>query len=295
MQAQLNVRRELTDSRTRAIALARAITRGAGLRIRSGSTGSFLVRVAALDLPSSITETLAPLQRVIAVLNEELAKADDRCATIAAQDPVVARLTTVPGIGPITATAYVAALDDAARFGRAAQVASYLGLVPREYSSGEQQRRGRVLRSAHPYVQSLLVQAAWRVWRSKDPRTAGLRPWAQGIAHRRGRSIAVVALARRLARILFAMWRDGVRMTRSAPNRRAPKAVRPPRRRRPRRRPARRNQYRDRQAGGEPSGQVGEVLRSLVTQDHCRDACMLRAVLLLPRREGPATLGLGAG
>ena len=122
----------------------------------------------------------------------------------------MARLTTVPGIGPITATAYIAALDDAARFGRAAQVASYLGLVPREYSSGEQQRRGRVLRSAHPYVQSLLVQAAWRVWRSKDPRTAGLRRWAQGIAHRRGQSIAVVALARRLARILFAMWRDGV-------------------------------------------------------------------------------------
>jgi transposase len=119
-------------------------------------------------------------------------------------------LTTVPGVGPITATAYVAALDDAARFGRAAQVASYLGLVPREYSSGDQQRRGRVLRSAHPYVQSLLVQAAWSVWRSKDPRTAGLRRWAQGIAHRRGNSIAVVALARRLARILFAMWRDGV-------------------------------------------------------------------------------------
>jgi len=210
VQAHLNVRRELTDSRTRAISLARAITRGAGLRIRSGSTGSFLVRVAALDIPSAIAETLAPLQRVIAVLNDELTTADDRFARITAQHPVVARLTTVPGIGPITATAYVAALDDAARFGRAAQVASDLGLVPREYSSGEQQRRGRVLRSAHPSVQSLLVQAAWRVWLSKDSRTADLRRWAQGIAHRRGRSIAVVALARRLARILFAMWRDGV-------------------------------------------------------------------------------------
>jgi transposase len=210
VQGHLNVRRELTDSRTRAISQARAVLRGAGLRIRSGSTGSFLVRMAALELPASITETLAPLQRLIAVLNDELATADDRMARIAAQDPVVARLTTVPGIGTITATAYVAALDDAARFGRAAQVASYLGLVPREYSSGEQQRRGRVLRSAHPYVQSLLVQAAWRVWLSKDPRTADLRRWAQGIGHRRGKSIAVVALARRLARILFAMWRDGV-------------------------------------------------------------------------------------
>jgi transposase len=209
VQAHLKVRRELTDSRTRAISQARAITRGAGLRIRSGSTGSFLVRLAALELPAAIAEMLAPLQRVIAVLNDEIAIADDRFARLAAQDPVVARLTTVPGVGIITATAYVAALDDAARFGRAAQVASYLGLVPREYSSGEQQRRGRVLRSAHPYVQSLLVQAAWCVWRSPDPRTADLRRWAQGIAHRRGKSIAAVALARRLARILFAMWRDG--------------------------------------------------------------------------------------
>ena len=92
--------------------------------------------MAALELPASITETLAPLQRLIAVLNDELATADDRVARIAAEDPVVARLTTVPGIGAITATAYVAALDDAARFGRAAQVASYLGLAPREVQLG---------------------------------------------------------------------------------------------------------------------------------------------------------------
>jgi len=122
----------------------------------------------------------------------------------------VSRLTTLPGIGPITASAYVAALDDVTRFGGAAQVASYLGLVPREYSSGEQQRRGRVVRSAHPQVQALLVQAAWRLARSKDPRTADLRAWAQVIVRRRGKKIAMVALARRLARVLFAMWRDGV-------------------------------------------------------------------------------------
>src|SRR5262245_25223411 len=210
VQIQLNVRRELTDSRTRAIAIVRAVLRGAGFRVRSGSAGTFLARVAELDLPPSIIDTLGPLQTMIKVLSEELAQADERFATIAADNPEVTRLMTVPGVGSITATAYVAALDDAARFGRAAQVASYLGLVPREYSSGEQQRRGRVLRSAHPHVQSLLVQAAWRLSRSKDARTAGLRAWAEGIARRRGRNIAMVALARRLARILFAMWRDGV-------------------------------------------------------------------------------------
>src|SRR4029453_6589545 len=108
--------------------------------------------------------------------------------------------------------AFVAALDDVGRFvGRrgAAQVTSYLGLVPPGYSPGEQPQRGRVMRSAHPYVQSLLVQAALRVCRSSDPRVAALRSWAQAIERRRGTKIAIVALARRLARLLYAMWRDG--------------------------------------------------------------------------------------
>jgi transposase len=210
VQVQLNIRRELTEARTRAISLTRAIVRGAGFRIRSGSTSSFLTRMAALDLPSAMTEMLSPLRSVIELFTVELARADETFAQQVVDDPVVHRLTTLPGIGPITASAYVAALDDAARFGRAAQVTSYLGLVPREYSSGEHQRRGRVMRSAHPYVQALLVQAAWRIARVKNPRTAALRTWADAIARRRGKKIAMVALARRLARVLFAMWRDEV-------------------------------------------------------------------------------------
>jgi transposase len=158
-------------------------------------------------------ESLAPVHHVMEVLDEELAKADAHCAALTADDPVVKRLTTCPSIGPITAAAFVAALDDVRRFdGRrgAGQVTSYLGLVPREYRAGEHQQRGRVMRSAHPYVQALLVQAAWRVCRSTDPRAAALRAWAQAIAARRGKKIATVALARRLARLLYAMWRDEV-------------------------------------------------------------------------------------
>jgi len=144
VQDMLNVRLELTDSRTRAISLARAITRAAGFRIRSGRTETFLDRLTALELPESMTATLVPLRSVIEVLDDELATADDHFEKLVAADPVVKRLTTLPGIGPITATAYVAALDDATRFEGVAQVSSYLGLAPREYSSGERQRRGRV-------------------------------------------------------------------------------------------------------------------------------------------------------
>jgi transposase len=205
VQVDLTIRRELVDARTRLISISRAVTRAAGYRIRGGATETFLTRLTALALPVSLSESLAPVRRVIEVLEQALTAADTRVATHAAEAPGVRRLTTMPSIGPVTATAFVAALDDVGRFaGRrgAAQVTSYLGLVPREYSSGEQQRRGRVLRSAHPYVQALLVQAAWRVCRSADPRVAALRAWATAIAARRGKKIAIVALARRIARIL---------------------------------------------------------------------------------------------
>jgi transposase len=208
VQCRLNVRRELTQARTRAISLARGITRAAGLRIRSGRTETFLARLAALDLSPALKTTLLPLRSVIAVLDDELANADAQFEALVAADSMVKRLTTLPGIGPITASALVAALDVVSRFERAGQVTSYLGLVPQEYSSGDKQRRGRVVRSAHPHLQSLLVQAAWRLARSSDPRTEHFRTWAQAIARRRGKKVAMVALARRLARTLFAMWRD---------------------------------------------------------------------------------------
>jgi transposase len=216
VQGQLNVRQELTQARSGAISLARAITRAEGLRIRSGRTETFLERLAALELPISIKETLSPLRSVIEILDDELVTADERFEAMVAADPTVKRLTTLPGIGPITASAFVAALDTFSRFERAAQVTSYLGLVPREHSSGEKQRRGSIVRSAHPHLQSLLVQAAWRVWRATDPRTANFRVWMHAIARRRGKKVAAVALARRLARTLFAMWRD---QTEYQPNR----------------------------------------------------------------------------
>jgi transposase len=208
VQSRLNVRQELIRTRTRAICLARSITRAAGLRMPSGSPETFLDRLAALELSPRLQTTLSPLREQIEMLNAELVTVDAQFADLVARDPNVNRLTTVPGIGPITASAFVAALDTVSRFERAGQVTSYLGLVPQERSSGEKQRRGRVLRSAHPQVQSLLVQAAWRMWRATNPRTDSLRLWAQALARRRGKQVAAVALARRLARTLFAMWRD---------------------------------------------------------------------------------------
>jgi transposase len=103
----------------------------------------------------------------------------------------------------------VAALDDAHRFGGAHEVEAYVGLVPREWSSGEAPRRGRITKAGSGRVRWLLIQAAVSMLRVRDPRTAALREWAERIATRRGKKIARVALARRLAGILFALLRDG--------------------------------------------------------------------------------------
>jgi transposase len=112
VQWQLNVRRELLDARTRMISVVRAITRSTVYRIASGATETFLTRLAALDLPASVSESLVPVRSVMEFLDKDLADADQRFAALVAEDPVVKRLTTCPSVGPITATAFVAALDN---------------------------------------------------------------------------------------------------------------------------------------------------------------------------------------
>ena len=209
VRAELAVRDVLIRTRTRYVAVIKALMRGDGLRLPSGQVEHTERKLAALALPGDLTQSLAPLRAVWEPLAVEIEAADARLAERARRDPVVARLMTAPSIGPVTAMAFVATLDDVTRFRSAHHVEAYLGLTPREYSSGEQQRRGRISKTGNPRMRWLLVEAGWRILRTKDPAAAALKAWADGITLRRGRSIAAVALARRLAGILFAMWRDG--------------------------------------------------------------------------------------
>jgi len=209
VRAQLAVRDALIRTRTRYVSVVKALARRDGLRLPPGNPVHTEAKLAALPLAAPLAGELAPLRALLAPLNQEIAGADERLAAVAAADPVVRRLQTAPGIGPVTAVAFVATLDDVTRFASAHQVAAYLGLTPREYSSGEQQHRGRISKTGNARTRHALVEAAWRVLRTKDPAAAALRVWADGIAQRRGRSVAAVALARRLAGVLYAMWRDG--------------------------------------------------------------------------------------
>jgi transposase len=217
VRARLAVRDALVRTRTRFIALIRALLRQHGWRLRTGKAEAIGPRVLALPLPGRLLSEVAPLLAAIHTLNRQVAFSDAAIIRTTRPDPRVQRLQTVPYIGPITAAAFVAAVDDVTRFQTGAQVAAYLGLVPREHSSGELQRRGRITKTGNVRVRWLLVQAALSIRRSRDPRTAALAAWANGIAARRGKHIATVALARRLAGILFALLRDATDYRPAAP------------------------------------------------------------------------------
>ena len=201
----LGSRRHLVEMRTGTISLMRALLRQGGYRVGSGTSERFAERVARLTLPAGLADTLAPLRRLVETLTTEIAALDTRLAHAAAQDAIVQRLQTVPGVGPVVALTFRAFVDDVGRFRHAGQVSAAIGVVPREASSAEYHHRGHISKAGPRELRSLLVQAAWVCWRTTH---GALREWVDHLAARRGKRIAVVALARRLSRILFAIWRD---------------------------------------------------------------------------------------
>jgi len=202
----LRSRRFLVQARTGAVSLLRALLRQDGYRLGTGSCETVPARVARLAVAADLSQTLAPLCRQIAGLSTEIHALDARLQTRTASDAIVARLRSVPGIGLIVATTFRAFVDRHERFDHAGQVSAAIGLVPREDSSAERRHRGHITKAGPRELRSLLVQAAWVCWR--HPGSATLKAWVDRLATRRGKRIAVVALARRLSRILFALWRD---------------------------------------------------------------------------------------
>lgn len=213
VRAELAVREALVRTRTRYIAIAKAFVRREGLRVPSSESHLVAKRVATLEVPPMLEAELDPLFAVLEPLNAQIKSADRRITALEHSDPIVALLATAPSVGPLTASAVVSTIDDVTRFPSAHQFEAFLGLVPGEHSSGEKRRVGRITKAGNSRARYLLVEAGWRILRSKSPETAALRAWALKIAARRGNRIAVVALARRLAGILYAMWRDNTPYT----------------------------------------------------------------------------------
>ncbi len=197
----------LVSCRTKLINNVRGWLRGQARRLRSGESATFTERVRALgELPLCIASELTAID----ALTAEIRASEQRFADVAKADPVCKRLMTVPGVGPSTALRFVAALDVVARFAGAHKVEAYLGLSPGEKSSSERQQRLAITKAGPSSVRWVLIQAAW-ILRTccRSPAARKLQLWALEVEKRRGKSVAIVALARKLAGILFALWRDG--------------------------------------------------------------------------------------
>jgi len=208
MRQILRSRRQLVQMRAGLISSMRTMLRQAGVHLGAVASTRIADRIAQQAVSPALRTTLKPLLRVMTRVTREIVAIDTRLARLTAGDAVVQRLQTVPGIGRVVAISFRAFVDRIERFGRAAQVSAALGLVPRERSSAERQHRGAITKAGPAEIRSLFVQAAWSCWRSRSASGEALRTWAHALAARRGKRIAVVALARRLSRIAYALWRD---------------------------------------------------------------------------------------
>jgi transposase len=208
LRSLIRSREALIETRTKLVNHVRGWLRTQLGRIRSGATGTFPDRVRARaaesrqPVPSHIEQVLL----VIDALNVQVLAADRQVKKLARESPVCGRLMTIPGVGPVTALTYVAAIDKVSRFPHAHHAQSYLGLTPGENSSSERQQRTSITKAGSTSVRRTLIQAAWAAFfrRPNDPMVR----WAKQIAERRGKFIAIVALARKLAGVMFALWRD---------------------------------------------------------------------------------------
>ncbi len=211
-KAMSAMREALVEVRTKLVNTARSWLRTQGVGVLAGGTlptfpGRYRrhVEKKGKSLPSYVERVLQTIDE----LNPKIAQADEELEATAEQDPTCKLLMTAPGVGPVTAVRYTAALDEVSRFHDAHGVESYLGLIPGENSSGEakQRRMKGITKAGPPRVRWALTQAAWTLLRCRkhDP----MVEWARQIEARRGKKVAVMALVRKLAGMLFAMWRDG--------------------------------------------------------------------------------------
>jgi transposase len=216
MQTVHRVRAQWQATRIARINIIRAICREYGAPLARGPV-AFRRRVTALlDEPTVVIPTvlrleLATLLDEVAQLEERIAAIDRHLARFARQHPIASRLQQIPGIGVLTATALVGSVTHIHGFRRGRQFASWLGLTPRESSSGTRYTRGGISKRGDVYLRCLLAHGSRAVLRAALHRRP-TRPlthfeqWALAVADRRGRNRATMAIANKMARYVWAVW-----------------------------------------------------------------------------------------
>lgn len=156
-------------------------------------------------LPDTLRELLAQLSQELNEQNAHIAKLDASIKRQCAQDERIKRLLPIPGIGPISASAIVAAVGDARAFKSGRDLAAWLGLVPNQHSSGGKERLGAISKRGNTYLRTLLIHGARAVMNACTNKTDRKSEWIKALMTRRNKNIATVALANKNARIIWAM------------------------------------------------------------------------------------------
>jgi transposase len=162
----------------------------------------------SIEADAALAHGLIPLLEARGVLYQTFLVLDRRVKAKARTDALCQLLMTAPGVGPITALTYKAAVDDPRRFKHSRTVAAHFGLTPRRFQSGEIDRLGHISKAGDADVRAALYTAA----NSLMTRTVGfstLKAWGMQLMKTKGRRVAVIAVARKLAVILHRMWIDG--------------------------------------------------------------------------------------
>ena len=206
----LKTRAHLVRQRRCTENLIRGLLRSFGIRFAKGAV-KLVERVrTALDERPELEEAIVPLLGMVTELRGKTARIDKVLRLRAKSDGACRVLMSFPGIGPITAQAYLSTIDDPGRFATSRAVGAYLGLTARRYQSGEMDWSGRISKHGDAMLRSLLYEAAnslLTVVRRAHP----LKDWARRIRKRTSHKKACVALARKLAVILHRMLITGER------------------------------------------------------------------------------------
>jgi transposase len=212
------VRRHWQADRTARINAMRGLLREHGFPIGVGARTA-LTRIPALiedatsALPDVIRHLLWLLLEEVRVLEARIGHVDQQLTRVAHEHPIARRLQQVPGVGVLTATAFVGTVNHIHAFRRGRHFASWLGLTPRESSTGNRRYLGRISKRGDVYLRCLLTHGAravlltaQRTARSAPQRLTRFQQWAVAVAAKRGHNIAAIAVANKLARIVWAVW-----------------------------------------------------------------------------------------
>jgi transposase len=167
-----------------------------------------LIEACDERIPIEVCEALAELVHQLHRLDEAIARCDRTIAKMAQADETARRLMSIPGFGPITASAMVASVHGASGFSGPREFAAFLGLTPKQNSSGGKQRLGRISKMGNRYLRKLLVVGAHAVLFHRKPHADALRTWAKKLIEKKPFKLVAVALANKMARLAFAILRD---------------------------------------------------------------------------------------